>query len=62
LLRRERHDLSAGDKLALQEVADLNDRTIGLMEHHRRIKQRAMETVAVGRRAVAAYATTRLQR
>ena len=58
----ERDNLSAGDWLVLKEVSELNDRAIGLMEHHRRSKERALDMAAVGRRAVAAYSTTRLQR
>jgi hypothetical protein len=61
-LRFERGNLSAGERLVLKQVAELNDRAIGLMEHHKRSKERALDTAAVGRRAVAAYATTRLQR
>jgi hypothetical protein len=61
-LRLERDDLSAGERLALQEISELNDRAIGLMEHHWRSKARELDMAAVGRRAVAAYSTTRLQR
>ena len=61
-LRTERDNLSAGDRLVLKDVAEMNDRAIGLMEHHRRRQERAMDMAAVGRRAVAAYSTTRLQR
>jgi hypothetical protein len=61
-VRLERDHLSAGDRLVLEEVSELNDRAIGLMEHHRRGKERALDMAAVGRRAVAAYSTTRLQR
>jgi hypothetical protein len=61
-VRLERHNLSDGDRLALQKVTELNDRAIGLMEHHRRSTERALDMAAVGRRAVAAYSTTRLQR
>jgi hypothetical protein len=61
-LRLERDNLSAGDRLVLQDVAEMNDRAIGLMEHHRRRQERALDMAAVGRRAVAAYSTTRLQR
>jgi hypothetical protein len=50
------------DRWVLREIAELNDRALGLMEHHRRGKQRALDTVAVGRRAVAAYSTTRMMR
>jgi hypothetical protein len=61
-LRLERDNLSADDRLVLKQVSELNDRAIGLMEHHRRSKERALDMAAVGRRAVAAYSTTRLQR
>jgi hypothetical protein len=61
-LRFERGNLSAGDRLVLKQVAELNDRAIGMMEHHRRSKERAIDTAAVGRRAVAAYSSIRLQR
>ncbi|HEX3848245.1 MAG TPA: hypothetical protein VHV81_12765 [Steroidobacteraceae bacterium] len=56
--RAERGSLSAADHRMLSEVAELNDRAIGAMEHHRRIKERAIDMAAVGRRAVAAYAMT----
>jgi len=61
-VRLERSNLGDGDRLALQTVAELNDRAIGLMEHHRRSTERALDLAAVGRRAVAAYSTTRPQR
>jgi hypothetical protein len=60
-VRLERSNLNDDDRLALQTVAELNDRAIGLMEHHRRITERALDLAAVGRRAVAAYSTTRPQ-
>lgn len=46
----------------LKEIAELNDRAIGFLEHRRRGKEREIDTAAVGRRAVAAYSTTRLRR
>lgn len=61
-VRPERDDLSPEDKTVLGQVAELNDRAIGLMEHHRRGKERALDMAAVGRRAVTAYSTTRPQR
>lgn len=61
-VRLERSNLNDVDRSALQTVAELNDRAIGLMEHHRRITERALDLAAVGRRAVAAYSTTRPQR
>jgi hypothetical protein len=61
-MRLKRDTWSAGDRLALREISELNDRAIGLVEHHRRSKARELDMAAVGRRAVAAYSTTRLQR
>jgi hypothetical protein len=61
-LRTERDNLSAGERLVLKDVSELNDRAIGLMEHHRRRQERELDMAAVGRRAVAAYSTTRLLR
>jgi hypothetical protein len=46
----------------LREIAVLNDQAIGLIEHHRRSKGRALDMAAVGRKAVAAYSGIRLQR
>ncbi len=54
--------IEAIDRLLLDEIARENDRAIGLLEHHRRIKGREMDMAAIGRRAVNAYATTRLSR
>ena len=61
-VRPLRDSLSDGDRLMLRQVCELNDRAIGLVEHQRRIKERAMDLAAVGRRAVSAYSTTRSQR
>ncbi len=61
-VRLERDNLSAADRVVLKEVSELNDRAIGLMEHHRRAKERALDMAAVGRQAVAAYSDTRSQR
>ncbi|MGA2841702.1 MAG: hypothetical protein ABSG18_16265 [Steroidobacteraceae bacterium] len=49
----------ANASLLLQEIALLNDQSIGYLEHHRRIKGRQLDVAAVGRRAVHAYAYTR---
>ena len=59
-VRLERRHLSDADRRVLQQVVELNDRAVGLIEHQRRIKGREMDMAAVGRRAVAAYSTTRL--
>ncbi len=58
----DRDSLSEEDRQMLRQVSELNDRAIGLVEHQRRIKERAMDLAAVGRRAVSAYSTTRSQR
>jgi hypothetical protein len=54
--------VAAADQAVLQEIARLNDRTIGLLEHQRRSKGRDLDMAAVGRKAVAAYAGNRPQR
>jgi hypothetical protein len=54
--------VAAADQAVLQEIAQLNDRTIGLLEHQRRSKGRDLDMAAVGRKAVAAYAGNRPQR
>lgn len=46
------------DRSVLREIALLNDRAIGLVEHRRRAMGRDMDTVAVGRRALRAYSGT----
>ena len=61
-LRSRRETLSASDRAVLGRIAELNDRAIGLMEHHRRSKARELDMAAVGRRAVVAYSNTRQHR
>jgi hypothetical protein len=56
------HPLDERSRSILREITALNDRTLGLMEHRRRAKGREMDMAAVGRRAVAAYASVRMQR
>jgi hypothetical protein len=60
--RREVARIEAADRDLLAQVGRLNDRTIGLVEHHQRRKGREMDIAAVGRRAVAAYAGGRQAR
>jgi hypothetical protein len=60
--RLETKHVDAADWALLQQISQMNDRTIGLLEHHRRSKGRDMDMAAVGRRAVAAYSSIRLQR
>ena len=50
---------SASDRALLAQIAQLNDRAIGLVEHQRRSKGRDLDMAAVGRRAVAAYSSHR---
>ncbi len=59
--RLEGPRVNAADRAVLQQITQLNDRTIGLLEHHRRAKGRDMDLAAVGRRAVAAYSSNRLR-
>ncbi len=47
------------DREVLREIAELNDRSIGRLEHRFRAKCRDMDTLAVGRRALRAYSTNR---
>jgi len=56
------HQVAAIDRTLLQEISELNERALGLMEHHRRIKARELDLAAVGRRAVTAYAVNRQRR
>ncbi len=58
-LRPQRDSFGAGDWMVLKEISELNDRALGLMEHHRRALERSLDMAAVGRRAVAAYCDTR---
>jgi hypothetical protein len=56
------HPLDERSRSILRQIAELNDRTLGLLEHRRRAKGREMDIAAVGRRAVAAYASVRMRR
>jgi hypothetical protein len=59
LLKSARNGAGAPDaheRLLLQEIALLNDKSIGSLEHHRRIKGRQLDVAIAGRRAVHAYA------
>jgi hypothetical protein len=49
--------IDATDRSLLDEICRLNDQALGLMEHHRRIKGRELDMMAVGRRALTAYST-----
>jgi hypothetical protein len=54
--------LDASAMEVLREIARLNARAIGHLEHRKRSLEREMDLVAVGRRAVRAYSSTRLHR
>jgi hypothetical protein len=49
----------ADERVLLKEVGLLNDKSIGHLEHHRRIKGRQLDVAVVGRRAVNAYGSIR---
>lgn len=49
----------AAERVLLQEIGLLNDRSIGHLEHHRRSKGRQLDVAVTGRRAVHAYSSTR---
>jgi hypothetical protein len=53
--------LDENDWLLLREIAELNDKAIGFLEHRRRLKARDLDMISVGRRAVRAYSATRLR-
>jgi len=53
--RLEARQIGADERALLLQISQLNDRTIGLLEHRRRGKGREMDMAAAGRRAVAAY-------
>jgi hypothetical protein len=60
--RLEVEQVNAADRALLEQISQINDRTIGLLEHQRRSKGRDMDMAAVGRRAVAAYSSIGLRR
>jgi hypothetical protein len=62
LVRETLQPLDASTLAVLREIAQLNARAIGHLEHCKRSLGRDMDLVAVGRRAVRAYSSTRLQR
>ena len=65
LLKSARASLQPMDennRAVLREIAALNDRALGLIEHRRRAKGRDMDMLAVGRRAVRAYSNTLMRR
>jgi hypothetical protein len=62
LLKSARHalqPLSPASRSMLRDIADLNARSLGRMEHRFRAKCRDMDMLSAGRRAVRAYAHRR---
>ena len=62
LFRSGTKQVSAAEQALLAQINATNERAIGLLEHQRRSKGRDLDMVAVGRRAVAAYADNRPRR
>ena len=56
--RRSLEPLGEGDRGLLCEIAELNDRAIGFLEHRQRCKARDMDMLSVGKRAVQAYSAS----
>jgi hypothetical protein len=56
------HPMDEQDGAVLREIAALNDRALGFLEHRRRAKGRDMDMVATGKRALRAYSSTQVQR
>jgi hypothetical protein len=54
--------IPVADCALLLEIAQLNDKAIGCLEHYRRRKARDMDMASVGRRALIAYSPTGQQR
>jgi hypothetical protein len=52
-------DFGDHERQLLAQIAALNDRSIGLMEHRLRAKARDLDMAAVGAKAVRAYSATR---
>jgi hypothetical protein len=62
LLKSVNRGADGAERALLEEIAGLNDRSVGHLEHHRRTAGRQLDLAAVGRRAVAAYSGVRRQR
>ncbi len=61
-VRQRSTQIGANDRLLVQSIAEVNDRTIGHLDRRRRGKVRELDMASVGRRAVDAYSATRLPR
>jgi hypothetical protein len=60
--RAENQPIDAAARALLQAISQLNERALGLVEHHRRIKEREIDLASIGRRAVTAYSATGMLR
>jgi hypothetical protein len=60
-IRTSGRPLADSERQCLLDIMQLNDWAIGQLEHRRRVKERQMDTVATGRRALAAYSSTQLR-
>ena len=60
--RRSATAFDASQRMLIKEIAVLNAKSIGALEHQRLLKGREIEQAAVGRRAVKAYANIRYMR
>jgi hypothetical protein len=58
-VRHALHPVGERERAMLNEIAELNARSIGRMEHRFRAKCRDMDMLAAGRRALRAYSHTR---
>lgn len=60
--RDSARSFDASQRVLIREIAELNAKSIGALEHQRRLKGLEIEQAAVGRRAVKAYANARYLR
>lgn len=60
--RRVLQPLDDRDREWVRQIALLNERAIGFLQHGQRATARELDMVSVGRRAVHAYTATRLHR
>jgi hypothetical protein len=57
--RQAQTPMNEKDRAVLRQIADLNARSLGRMEHRFRAKCRDMDMLATGRRALRAYVNHR---
>jgi hypothetical protein len=60
--RRGLATLEPAERGVLAEIQALNAQAIGMLQHRQRATARDLDLLAVGRRAVRAYAATRMRR